>query len=72
MTSQLQHKPNDHLECFQNGRWVPCIILKVASYVGKSGPGYYAAYDPPSESCDSFWVNDRMLRQRDPVVGSEA
>lgn len=62
----LAHKPGDRLEVFEYGAWKPCVILSVASYVGKSGPGYYAAYEPPSDRCSSFWTNDRVLRERTP------
>ena len=58
----LQYKPGDKLLKFERGNWVPCIIIKIASYVGKSGPGYYAAYDPPRESCSEFWTCDRFLK----------
>lgn len=61
----LKHAPGDKLECFDAGRWVPCVILSIATYVGKSGPGYYASYDPASDRCSSFWTNDRMLRERE-------
>lgn len=68
MTSRtLQYKVGDKLEHYENGRWVPCVIIQIAQYVGKSGPGYYAAYDPPRISCSSFWTHDRALRLRDPV-----
>lgn len=60
----LAHKPGSKLEVFENGRWVRCVLIRVADYVGKSGPGYYAAYDPPRASCSSFWCNDRVLRVR--------
>lgn len=62
--NRLAHKPGDRLEVFERGEWVPCVILRVASYVGKSGPGYYASYDPPSDRCASFWCSDRALRGR--------
>lgn len=61
---KLKYSPGALLDVFENGRWVHCVILRIAEYVGKSGPGYYAAHDPPSPSCASFWCNDRMLRSR--------
>lgn len=64
MNRLLEHKPGNKLECFERGNWVPCVLIKVATYVGRSGPGYYAAYDPPNPNCASFWINDRMLRAR--------
>lgn len=62
--ADLQHKPNDKLEVFDRGQWVPCTILSIASYIGRSGPGYYASYDPPRADCAEFWCNDRCLRHR--------
>lgn len=64
----LKHRPGDKLEVFERGSWVPCVILSIAGYAGKSGPGYYASYDPRRDSCSSFWCNDRVLRFRDPVA----
>lgn len=64
MTNMLDHKPGDKLEVRAGSQWIPCIILSIATYVGKSGPGYYAGYDPASQSCASFWCNDRVLRRR--------
>jgi hypothetical protein len=64
----LKYKPGDKLECFDMGQWFPCVILSVASYAGKSGPGYYASYDPVSDRCRSFWTNDRMLRERESAI----
>jgi len=55
------YNPGDILETFVRGEWHPCIVLKIAKYVGRSGPGYYAApfpYDPSRE----FWTCDRFLR----------
>jgi hypothetical protein len=60
----LSHAIGDRLDVFEHGSWRPCVLIKLAEYVGKSGPGYYAAYDPPSPNCSSFWVNDRILRER--------
>jgi hypothetical protein len=64
MVREGKHKPGSRLEVFEHGRWVPCIILKVASYSGRSGPGYYAAYDPANPHCSEFWCHDRVLRAR--------
>lgn len=60
----LQYKPGNKLEVFENGNWKPCVLIKIATYVGRGGPGYDAAYDPPNERCASFWCNDPVLRQR--------
>jgi hypothetical protein len=66
MTKILKYTPGDKLECFDvNGRWVHCVIVSIATYVGKSGPGYYARYDPTRDGCRSFWTNDRMIRERE-------
>lgn len=64
MQKVLQHKPGDRLEVFERGQYVPCVILSIAGYAGKSGSGYYAAYDPPRPECASFWVGDQHLRDR--------
>jgi hypothetical protein len=63
-TAGPAYRVGDKLECFDAGLWLPCIIQQIAPYVGKSGPGYYATYDPRDPSCGTFWVNDRMLRAR--------
>lgn len=65
MSAAHAHKPGDRLEVFDsNGRWVPCVLTSLAGYAGKSGPGYYASYDPGNPQCTTFWTNDRMLRPR--------
>jgi hypothetical protein len=62
----MKHAPGERLEVFENGHWHPCVITSIADYVGKSGAGYYAAYDTPRERCSSFWCYDRILRERGP------
>ena len=58
-------KPGDKVFVSETpSRKVAAIIMREASYVGKSGPGYYASYDPPVAQCSSFWVHDRILELR--------
>ena len=65
---ERKHTPGQKLEVFEHGRWLPCAILGPATYVGKSGPGYYAAYDPPRPDCASFWCHDGILRYRAAIA----
>ena len=43
---------------------VAAIILRLASYAGRSGQGYDAAYDPPRSTCSMFWTHDNYLEAR--------
>lgn len=64
MSDNHAHKPGDKLQAFDRGRWIDVVVIKFASYEGKSGPGYYVSYDPALSSCSTFWTCDQYLKPR--------
>jgi hypothetical protein len=67
------YKVGDKIEARDpaTGYWRPAIVESIASYVGRSGPGYYILWDfgRRREQWESAggWANERSMRPRGQV-----
>jgi len=57
----IHFKPGDKVWADEGFTKAAAVIISHSSY----GGGYYAAYDPPRDSCRSFWTCDNYLKPRE-------